>query len=33
MVAFLKGDFVNMNELADIMDYSRESIPAFRDES
>ena len=30
MVAFLKGDFVNVNELVHIMDSSDESIPALR---
>ena len=33
MVAVLNGDFVNMNELAHIVDSSRESILAFRDQS
>ena len=33
MVAFLKGDFINMDELAHIMDSLRESIPEFMDQS
>ena len=30
---YLEGDFVNMNELAHVMDSSCKSSPAFKDQS